>query len=80
MALGKKRIRRAVARNRIKRLVWESFRQHANALDGLDIVVLCRCGGDAGNRELLCSLAQHWRRLAAGRDRREAARSPGAPE
>ena len=63
LAIAKKRIRRASARNRIKRLVRESFRYHAAELCGLDVVVLARGDGAASNRELLDSLATHWQRL-----------------
>jgi len=42
LAIAKKHIKRAVGRNRIKRLVRESFRRHQQELAGLDIVVLLR--------------------------------------
>jgi ribonuclease P protein component len=62
MAIAKRRIRTAVARNRIKRLVRESFRQQS--LSGLDIVVLARDSArQASNAELVKSLQTHWRRL-----------------
>lgn len=65
LAISKKRARKAVARNRLKRLVRESFRRHAAALPALDIVVLARSGtADNDNARLAASLADHWRRLA----------------
>jgi ribonuclease P protein component len=67
LAVGKKRIRNAVGRNRIKRLARESFRHHGEVLAGLDVVVLCRFDGAATNEELRRSLAEHWRRLAPRR-------------
>ena len=67
LAVAKKRVRRAVARNRIKRLVRESFRHHGEVLRGLDVVVLCRFNGVAPGEELRRSLARHWQRL--GRQR-----------
>ena len=63
IAVGKKVIRRAVGRNRIKRLVRESFRHHADALGGVDIIVLGRFGGSASNDALRRSLATHWKRV-----------------
>lgn len=42
--LPKRRIRLAVARNRVKRIIRESFRHHQAALAGLDIVVMARDG------------------------------------
>ncbi|MEN8174850.1 MAG: ribonuclease P protein component [Pseudomonadota bacterium] len=65
LAISRKLVRRAVDRNRIKRLVRESFRQHQVQLKGLDVVVLARretAGAD--NRQLLLSLQAHWQRLA----------------
>lgn len=42
MAISKRNNKTAVARNRIKRLSRESFRQYQAELAGLDIVVLAR--------------------------------------
>lgn len=42
--LPKRRIRHAVARNRVKRIMRESFRRRQPALRGLDIVVMARDG------------------------------------
>ena len=65
LAISKKKCRRAAARNRIKRIVRESFRQHQDELAGLDVVVLNQAVTPSGsNRELFDSLARHWRRCA----------------
>lgn len=55
---------RAVVRNRIKRQVRESFRQHHGALPGVDVVVIAR-GHAAGsdNSALRRALDQHWGRI-----------------
>ncbi len=64
LAIARKHARAAVARNRVKRLVRESFRHHQGELGPLDIVVLGRQGlAKRGNVELIASLARHWKRL-----------------
>jgi ribonuclease P protein component len=53
-----------VARNRVKRLVRESFRHAQDDLAGLDLVVMARSGIAATpNRPLREALDRHWRRL-----------------
>ena len=64
LAISKRNIKTAVGRNRVKRLVRESFRHHWQQLAGLDIVVLSRnATRDSSNPGLLHSLNRHWRRL-----------------
>ncbi len=64
MAVGRKHFARAVMRNRLKRLLRESFAQHARDLAGLDIVVLPRRGCHLGEpvkwRDDIASL---WQRV-----------------
>jgi ribonuclease P protein component len=61
LAISKKHCRRATARNRLKRIARESFRQHLETLAGLDVVVLAQSGtADADNQALFDSLAKHW--------------------
>ena len=68
MAIPRRRVRRAVCRNRIKRVIRESFRVHRAELAGLDLVVLARSGLDrVSNAELRRLLADHWRRLSRRR-------------
>ncbi|MFZ5722189.1 MAG: ribonuclease P protein component [Pseudomonadota bacterium] len=57
--LPKRRVRTAVARNRVKRIIRESFRCHQVLLAGLDIVVMARDG--------LAALAPAELRTAADR-------------
>jgi ribonuclease P protein component len=65
LAITKKRARRAVDRNRIKRIIRESFRQHQPHLSGKDIVVLARDEtARADNPKLFRSLQQHWQKIA----------------
>ncbi|QPK62770.1 ribonuclease P protein component [Methylomonas sp. LL1] len=64
LAIAKKAIRKAVARNRIKRAVRESFRLQRQQIVNIDIVVLAR--GDAANADahiLRKSLERHWLKL-----------------
>jgi ribonuclease P protein component len=64
LAISRKCARRAVARNRIKRLVRESFRQRGVNLPGCDFVVMCRPAAAAlDNPALRASLERHWTRL-----------------
>jgi ribonuclease P protein component len=66
LAISKKHCRAASGRNRLKRVVRESFRRHQRELAGLDIVVLAQPGtSGAINRRLFESLAAHWQRTRA---------------
>lgn len=65
LAISKKNCRKAAARNRIKRVVRESFRHHQQDLAGLDIVVMNKpSAADAPNAALFGSLSSHWTRCA----------------
>ena len=69
LAISKKNCRQATARNRIKRVVRESFRQHQEQLAGMDVVVMNQVAAKSGsNRQLFDSLTAHWSRCerAAG--------------
>lgn len=64
LAIAKKQLRRAVDRNRCKRVIRESFRSHAADLPALDIVVLARSELlHTDKPQLHDKLARHWRRL-----------------
>lgn len=65
LAIGKKNCRLSTGRNRLKRIVRESFRRQ-NALGGVDIVVINQpAASRASNRALFDSLDSHWKRCAA---------------
>ena len=65
LAISRKAVGNAVARNRIKRLVRESFRQHATRLPPVDVVVMARPGiSRHTNRNISDSLVGHWQRIA----------------
>jgi len=64
LAISKKCARRAVDRNRLKRIVRESYRHHRDHLKGIDFVVLCRRGSlTSPNSRLFSSLSAHWKRI-----------------
>lgn len=64
LAISKKYARRAVDRNRIKRIVRESFRHYRHHLYGIDLVVFCRYHtAISPNSRLMSSLAVHWKRI-----------------
>jgi ribonuclease P protein component len=68
LTVPRRTAKRAVDRNRIKRLARESFR-HQSALPPWDFVVLVRAGADRAARSLLrASLDKHFAQLkqAAG--------------
>ena len=66
LAVSKKQVKLAVQRNRIKRLVRESFRGNRQTLDAQDFVVIARAGvGDRSNTQIVASLRLHWARLSA---------------
>lgn len=65
MAISRKVAPAAVTRNRVKRLVRESFRAHKDRLGGLDLVVIGRGGlARSSDADLRRSLEKHWTRLA----------------
>lgn len=70
LVIAKKNIRLAVQRNRVKRLIRESFRQHQHLLTGLDIVILARKGLDKmDNAAIVQRLDKLWQDLVRRRDR-----------
>lgn len=64
LAISRKVARTAVARNRIKRVIRESFRHWQDRLDALDIVVLGRAGVAAQSGKVLDdALEKTWKQI-----------------
>ena len=64
LIVAKKNIRRAVQRNRIKRLSRETFRLQQSLLTGVDVILLARSGMDElENNELIQLLNKQWSAL-----------------
>lgn len=62
--IGKKHVRLAVNRNRIKRVVRDSFRHHQHDLPPLDIIVLAVKGAaNIDTQQLHGQLDKAWRQL-----------------
>lgn len=65
LVIGKKNIRLAVQRNRIKRHIRESFRLHQHKLPSVDVIVLARSQLDQLSDDRLNALLQkQWSRLS----------------
>jgi ribonuclease P protein component len=63
LAISKKHCRHSTARNRVKRIIRESFRAQQAGLAELDIVVINQpAAATANNQQLFASLDEHWRR------------------
>lgn len=64
LVVAKKHVRLANRRNRLKRLIRESFRLHSHHLPALDIVVLARKGADElDNQAVYRLLDKQWKKL-----------------
>ncbi len=62
--VAKKNVRFAVERNRVKRILRESFRHNQGLLPTVDIVILVRSGiGTLSNEDLRKKIDKLWRDL-----------------
>lgn len=79
--LPKRRVRLAVARNRVKRIIRESFRHLQPEIAGLDIVVMARDGlADLPPDQLRSAADRQFRYLAGKWQARIRPPSAGAPD
>lgn len=64
LAIAKKKIRFAVSRNRVKRLIRESFRHHFDILKGIDVVVMVQKKIILiSNKKITQSINMHWNNI-----------------
>jgi ribonuclease P protein component len=78
LVIGKKSVKLSVERNRLKRLIRESFRLNQDNLVGWDIVVVARKGlGDLENVELARQFGKLWKRLERSKPSPETVATPG---
>lgn len=63
-AIAKKQLKRAIDRNRIKRLLRESFRLRHNELPNVDIVIMVRHNIiELNHAEIFSRLNKHWQQI-----------------
>jgi len=85
MAVSRQVDKRAVGRNRIKRIIRESFRAHylsgPRRLGAIDVVVLPRRQAvTSSNAQLFEQLSLHWQRLDERFGMSPSSHGPGGPE
>ncbi len=68
LVVPKRTVNKAVSRNRIKRIVRESFRLNANPLSGFDIIFMTRHHIDQCDKKILRKgIDESWKKLLSFR-------------
>lgn len=66
LAIAKKHLKLANHRNRLKRIIRESFRQHQSDFASIDVVVLSRADiKQYDSAQIWAALEQHWLTVVA---------------
>ena len=66
MAVGIRVARNSVNRNRLRRVIRESFRMHRHELPAVDLLVTARApAAAAANQAIFASLESLWREIGA---------------
>ena len=66
LGISKKKVSTAVARNRIKRVIRESFRKQWQHFDGIDIVVLAKTGAaEIESKTIREQIEELWQTLTS---------------
>lgn len=64
LVVSRRNVKLASRRNRLKRVIRESFRKHKDDLTGRDVVVIIKKNIQTGNRSMLeRSLSYHWEQI-----------------
>ena len=63
LAVPKKHINKSVDRNRLKRIIRESFRQRKKQLEGKDVVVVVKGRIDIRQTNVTLLLNKHWDKI-----------------
>lgn len=65
VSIAKRQVRKAVARNRLRRLIRETFRLYQHQLKGLDVIVIMYNSAEKlSNAELRQELTKLWEKLS----------------
>lgn len=64
LTIAKKRVKKAHDRNRVKRLIRESFRLRQHQLPNIDVIVMAKNGTESfNNEELFKHLDKLWKKI-----------------
>jgi ribonuclease P protein component len=64
LAVPKKHISKSVDRNRLKRIIRESFRLRQKLLEGKDVVVVVKSPLNVKSKMIEAGLAKHWEKMS----------------